>query len=340
MLRDFGRRQAELAIDLGTTNTRIGVPGRGLVLEMPSVVAVDQRNPSRRVVAVGEEAREMLGRTPEHIRACRPIRGTAFDDYGLVQELLDHALRTALHGKIPHRPSITIALSHGTEEVARRAIQDSARAIGAREVVLIPKGVAAAVGSELPIQEPLGTLLVDIGGGSSEVVLMSLGGLIDHEVVPVGGEKIDEAIKAWVGSACGVSIGDRTAESIKLRVARTPNQTDPGIVVTGRDNQTGIPREVRIDSLNLASAILPTLVPIIDGLQAVLARTTPELSSDVADHGIVLTGGGALFPGVVPLLRDATGLPVVLGENPQLATIAGVLDLQQIPDQLHRLAWR
>ena len=340
MLRDFGRRQAELAIDLGTTNTRVGIPGRGLVLELPSVVAVDQRNASRRVVAIGEEAREMLGRTPEHIRATRPIQGTAFEDYGLVQELLDHAVRTAFHGRAPNRPTMAIALSHGTEEVARRAIQDSARAIGAREVVLVPKGVAAAVGCELPIDEPLGTLLVDIGGGSSEVVLLSLGGLIDHEVIDIGGQKVDQAIKDWVGSACGVSIGDRTAEAIKLRVSRTANQTDPGIVVTGRDNRTGIPREIRIDASSLSQAILPTLGPIVDGLRAVLARTTPELSSDVADNGIILTGGGALFPGLVPLLRDATGLPVVIGENPRLATVEGTLDLLQNPERLQRLAWR
>ena len=340
MLRDFGRRQAELAIDLGTTNTRVGLPGRGLVLDLPSVVAVDQRNASRRVVAVGEEAREMLGRTPEHIQASRPVQGTSFEDYDLVQELLDYAVRTAFHGRTPNRPTMAIALSHGTEEVARRAIQDSARAIGAREVVLVPKGVAAAVGCDLPIDDPLGTLLVDIGGGSAEIVLMSLGGLIDHEVIDVGGQKVDHAIKDWVGSACGVSIGDRTAESIKLRVSRTANQTDPGIVVTGRDNQTGIPREVRIDASSLSQAILPTLTPIVDGLRAVLARTTPELSSDVADNGLILTGGGALFPGLVPLLRDATGLPVVIGENPRLATVEGTLELLQSPESLQRLAWR
>jgi rod shape-determining protein MreB len=340
MLRDFGRRHAELAIDLGTTNTRVGQVGRGLVLELPSVVAVDQRNASRKLVAVGEEAREMLGRTPEHIQASRPVQGSSVEDYGLVQELLDHAVRTAFHGRPPARPRVAITLSHGTEEVARRAIQDSARAIGAREVVLIPKGVAAAVGSDLPFRDALGSLLVDIGGGNSEVVLMSLGGLIDHEVIDIGGQKVDEAIKDWVGEAHGVTIGERTSEAIKLRLARHPNHTDPGIVVTGRDNNTGIPREIRIDSATVKAAILSTLAPIVDGLQAVLSRASPELSADIADNGIVLGGGGSLFPGLVQLFRDQTGLAVVVAENPRLATVQGTLQLLEDSDALERLAWR
>jgi len=339
MLRDFGRRHTELAIDLGTTNTRVGLPGRGLVLELPSVVAVDQRSSSRRTVAVGEEAREMLGRTPEHIHASRPVQGTRFDDFGLLQELLDHAVRTAFHGRPPHRPRVAITLGHGTQEVARRAIQDSARAIGAREVVLLPKGIAAAVGSDLPYDDAVGSLLVDIGGGSTEVVLMSLGGLIDHEVIDIGGQAVDLAIQEQINTHHGVTIGARTSEAIKLRLARAPHHTDPGIVVTGRDNRTGIPREVRLDSSALASAVRPTLEPIIDGLRALLSRTSAELSADVADNGIVLSGGGALFPGLVPLLRDATGLPVVVCESPRHATIQGAVRLLQAPDALNRLAW-
>ena len=340
MLRDFGRRSSELTIDLGSSRTRVGQPGRGILLELPSVVAVDKRSSSRRLVAVGEEAREMLGRTPDHIHACRPVQGTHFEDYGLVQELLNYAVRTAFHARTPARPRIALTVGHGTEEVARRAIQDSARAIGAREVILVPKGVAAAVGSDLPFEDAVGSLLVDIGGGSTEIVLMSLGGLIDHEVVEVGGRHVDLAIQAQIAETHGVSIGARTSEAIKMRLARAPHQTDPGVVVTGRDNQSGIPREIRIDAHALAAAVLPSMAPVIDGLQALLARASAELSADVADNGVILAGGGALFPGLVPLLRDATGLPVVPCEHPGHATIQGMNRLMQKPEALSRLAWR
>jgi rod shape-determining protein MreB len=340
MLRDFRRRQSELAIDLGSTSTRVGVPGRGIVLDLPSVVAVDTRNPSARIVAIGEEAREMLGRTPEHIQASRPVQGNRFEDYSLVQELLDHAVRTVFHGRVPARLRLAIAVGHGTEDVARRALQDSARAIGAREVILIPKGVAAAVGSNLPIDDAVGSLLVDVGGGSTEVVLMSLGGLIDNEVVNVGGQDVDQAIKARITDNHGVSIGTRASETIKLRLARAPHGTDPGVVVTGRDNRTGIPREVRLEAGALTAAVLPALESIVTGLQGILARSTAELSADVADNGIVLSGGGALFPGLIAMLRDTTGLPVVLCENPRHATIQGTIRLLQDSEALARLAWR
>ena len=340
MLRDFARRHAELAIDLGSTNTRVGVPGKGLVIQLPSVVAVDQRSSSRGVVAVGEEAREMLGRTPEHIHASRPVQGTRFEDYSLVQELLDHAIRAAFHGRAPSRPRVAITVSQGTEDVTRRAIQDSARAIGAREVVLIPKGVAATVGSGLPVDDAVGSLLVDIGGGSAEVVLMSLGGVMDHEVVDVGGQHVDRAIVEWVAATHGVSIGERTSEGLKLRIARRPGRTDSGLVVTGRDNRTGIPREVRIDPHGLSEAVLPVMHTVVDGLQTVLSRASAALSADIADNGIVLSGGGAMLPGLVELLRDATGLPVILCEDPREATLTGAVRLLGTPQSLDRLAWR
>ncbi len=339
-ISDLGRRHADIAIDLGSTNTRIGVRGRGLVAELPSVVAVEVRGQTRNIVAVGDDARQMLGRTPEHIRAMRPIRGSLIEDYGLVQELLEHAVRTAFHGRAPSRSRVAITLGHGTEEVARRAVQDAARAVGAREVVLIPKGVAAAVGSGLPVHEAEGSLLLDLGGGTTEIVLMSLGGLIDHEVISVGGMDIDRAIAAWMRSALGVSVGERAAEALKLKVAGGSASASASVVVTGRDERTGIPKEVRVDTNALAQAVLPAMQTVIHGLRTVLARTTPELSADIADNGLVLAGGGALMPGLLDLVRDASGLPVVLSEAPQRATVMGALQLLEDPDALARVAWR
>jgi len=337
---DFGRRHADIAVDLGSTNTRIGARGRGLLVELPSVVAMERKGQTRTVVAVGDGAREMLGRTPDRIQARRPVRGSVIEDYGLVQDLLDHAIRLAFGGRVPSRARVAISLGQGTQEVARRAVQDAARAIGVREVVLIPKGVAAAVGSELPVQATEGNLLVDLGGGTTEVVLMSMGGLIDHEVVDVGGTTIDSAIAGWVREVAGISIGERAAETLKLQAAQAAASQGGTVVVTGRDQATGIPKEVRLEAEALTKAVLPTLQPVVEGLRAVLSRSSPELAADIADNGLVLCGGVALLPGVVAMVRDATGLPVVLSETPQHATVHGTLKLLDDSEALARVAWR
>lgn len=339
MLGDYGRRGLDVAIDLGSANLRVGQPGTGLVAEFPSVVAVERRGASRSVVAIGEEARRMIGRTPEHISAIQPVRAAEVEDYGLVQELLEHGLRAVGGGRVPSRCRLVIAIGRDTPEVSRRAIQDAARAVGAREVVLLAKSIAAAVGAGLAVQDAEASLLVDMGAGTTEVALLSLGGLIHHEVVPGGGDQLDAAIVEWLADAHGIAAGPRSAEVLKVQASKRAGVPER-LAITGRDLRTGVPREVYVEPAALLRAVVPCLDDIVAGVQAVVSRSTPELCSDIADHGLVLSGGAALFPDAALVLRERTGLPVVLADAPRRATLLGAVTLLADDAALQRLAFR
>jgi rod shape-determining protein MreB len=320
----LGRLSVEIAVDLGTANTRIFVAGKGLAAELPSVVAVEQGGAGRQVVAVGDEARRMLGRTPDHISALRPLRGGVVEDYALVQHLLDQGLRVAAAGRSWRGMRMLLCVPHHTEEVARRALQDAARAVGARQVELIAKSAAAAVGADLPVQRPTASVVVDLGAGVTEIAVISLGALIDVESVRGGGALLDEGIAAQVQELHQVMIGDRTAEQLKTQLASAlPRLVDLEGVVTGRDLRTGIPREVTVSGASLVPAVQGVLGDVLSGLRRVLGRLSPELAADVSENGIVLTGGGARLKGVDAWLGEQTGLAVVSAEDPERATILG-----------------
>lgn len=342
MLDDaFGRLNVDVAVDLGTANTRVFVRGKGLAAELPSVVAVEQHGGTRRVVAVGDEARRMLGRTPEHILAVRPLRGGIVEDYALAQHLLEQGLRIAASGRSWRGLRMLVCVPQATEEVARRAVQDAARAAGARHVDLVAKSVAASLGAELPYTQPMASVVVDMGAGITEISLLSMGAPVDIETVRGGGAVLDDSIASWVQEHHKAMIGDRTAEIIKTQVAGATARREPlSMVVTGRDLTTGIPREVRIESELLVPTIQAGLQPIALGLRRLLSRASPEFAADVADQGIVLTGGGARLTAVEDWLSETTGIPVVVAEHPERATILGAGRMLGLGDDCARLLIR
>lgn len=320
----FGRLSPDIAIDLGTCNTRVFVRGKGIGVEVPTVVSVERTGNARRVVALGDEAKRMLGRTPEHIEALRPVRAGRIEDYGLVQALVQDCIERSLQGRSLVRPRMIVCMARDTEDVQRRAIQEAARAIGARTVHLVSKSMAAAIGAGMPVQQPVCSVVVDLGGGVTEISAASLGALVDTETVAFGGDDLDEAIAYWIREQHNVLVGARVAELVKQQAAAAViGREEPDVVVTGRDLTTSIPREVRIRSGALVEALAPSLDAVVEGLRRLLSRMSPELSSDVAEHGVLLTGGGAMLRGVDAYIREATGLSVVVADNPAHATVIG-----------------
>lgn len=328
----------DLAIDLGTSMTRVVVRGRGLVVEEPSVVAVERTRAGNRVAAIGAEAKRMVGRTPEHITAVRPIREGVIADFELAESLLRLCVEMALGARPLVKPRLVICIPVGLSDMERRAVQESARASGAREVALVGKPIAAALGAGLPIGEPLGNLIVDIGGGTTEVGVISLGGVVASSSIRVAGDRLDRAIADYVRKRHNVLIGERTAEEIKLKVgcAVVPEQRRQ-VQVKGRDLGTGIPREITIDSDDAAEALHEPLEQIIESIRKTLEQTPPELAADIVDQGMVLCGGTSLLSGLAELLRDRTGLPIVLADNPRQCTVLGAGRLLDDAETLARV---
>lgn len=314
----------DLAIDLGTSTTRVYVRGRGIVVEEPSVVAVERTRGGTRVVAVGGEARKMVGRTPEHITAARPIRDGIIADFELAEALLRACVVQALGNRPLIRPRMVIGIPHGVTEMERRAVQESARAAGAREVSLVGKTITAALGAGLPIRDPVGNLIVDIGGGTTEVGVISIGGVVASTSARVAGDTMDRALVEWVRQRHNVLIGERTAEEIKLKVGNAiqPEESRQ-IQVKGRDLGTGIPREISVDSADAFEALADTLEQIIETIRTTLERTPPELSADIVEHGLVLCGGASLLPGLASLIRERSEIPVILAEDPRRCSVLG-----------------
>jgi rod shape-determining protein MreB and related proteins len=313
--RLLGLMSADMAIDLGTANTLVYVKGRGIVLAEPSVVAIADVRGKKQVVAVGEEAKQMLGRTPGYITASRPLRDGVIADFELAEEMIKHFIRKVHNRRAFASPMIVICVPSGSTAVERRAIQESAESAGARRVHLIEEPMAAAIGAGLPVTEPSGSLVVDIGGGTTEVAVISLGGIVFARSVRVGGDKMDEAIIGYIRRHHNLLIGESSAERIKMELgaAGTVDDCDEGPYreVRGRDLMNGVPREVLVSQREIADSLAEPVTAIVEAVKVALENTPPELAADIVDRGIVLTGGGALLYRLDQVLRDATGLSVV-----------------------------
>ena len=319
--RMLGFMSADMAIDLGTANTLVYVKGRGIVLNEPSVVAIADVRGKKQVVAVGEEAKLMLGRTPGYITASRPLRDGVIADFEVAEEMIKHFIRKVHHNRRGFAsPLIIVCVPSGSTAVERRAIQESAESAGARKVALIEEPMAAAIGAGLPVTEPSGSMVVDIGGGTTEVAVISLGGIVYSRSVRVGGDKMDEAIISYIRRNHNLLIGEGSAERIKMDIgaASQSEDGDPGPYreVRGRDLMNGVPREVLVSQSQIADSLAEPVGTIVEAVKVALENTPPELAADIVDKGIVLTGGGALLYRLDQVLRDATGLAVVVAENP------------------------
>src|SRR6187399_838031 len=312
----------DLAIDLGTANTCVFARGAGIVLNEPSIVAVN--NVSDQIEAVGSEAKEMLGRTPGSITAIRPMRDGVIADFEVTQEMLRYFIKKANKEHSIFRPRIIICIPFGITQVEKRAVKESAQMAGAREVHLIEEPMAAAIGAGLPITEPSGNMVVDMGGGTTGVAVISLAGIVYSQSVRVGGDKMDEAIVAYMKRKYKMAIGEQTAERIKITIGNA-YQLDPQLTmeVKGRDMVAGVPKTVLVSSEETREALAEPTSSIVEAVLLALERTPPELAADIVDKGIVLTGGGALLKNMDVLLREETGLPVMVCENPQLAVVLG-----------------
>jgi rod shape-determining protein MreB and related proteins len=318
--RLFGFLSADMAIDLGTANTLVYVKGRGIVLNEPSVVAISDHRGRKQVLAVGEEAKQMLGRTPGNIAAIRPLRDGVIADFEVAEEMIKHFIRKVHNRRSFTSPLIIVCVPSGSTAVERRAIQESAESAGARKVLLIEEPMAAAIGAGLPVTEPSGSMVVDIGGGTTEVAVISLGGIVYARSVRVGGDKMDEAVISYIRRTHNLLIGESSAERIKMEVGAAAPPLDgeegPMTEVKGRDLMNGVPREVLVSQREIAYALMEPVTQIVDAVKVALENTPPELAADIVDKGIVLTGGGALLYRLDEVLRDATGLPVVVAEEP------------------------
>ncbi|MFZ5610371.1 MAG: rod shape-determining protein [Pseudomonadota bacterium] len=322
----FRLLSSDMAIDLGTANTLVYVKGRGIVLNEPSVVAFTIKQGRRDVVAVGDEAKLMLGRTPGNIVAIRPLRDGVIADFEVAQEMIRHFIHKVHNRRGFARPRIIICVPSGSTAVERKAIQEAAEEAGASKVDLIEEPMAAAIGAGLPVTEPTGSMVVDIGGGTTEVAVLSLAGIVYATSVRVGGDKMDEAIIAYIRRNFNLLVGETTAERIKKEIG-TAYPPDDGvgktIKVRGRDLMNGVPRELDFNQAQIAEALSEPVAAIVEGVKQALEHTAPELAADIVDKGIIMTGGGALLGDLDRVLREATGLPVMVAEDPLTCVALG-----------------
>ena len=317
----------DMAIDLGTANTVVYVRGKGIVLNEPSVVAIETVNGVKRVKAVGDAAKMMMGKTPGSIEAIRPLRDGVIADIDVAEQMIKYFI-TKVHGqrRFPRWPEIVICVPSGSTTVERRAIRDAASNAGASQVWLIEEPMAAAIGADMPVTEPIGSMVVDIGGGTTEVAVLSLRGLAYTTSVRVGGDKMDEAIVSYVRRNHNLLIGEATAERIKKDVGTAKPPADGvgrTIHIKGRDLVNGIPKEIEINQGQIAEALSEPVGTIIEGVRIALENTAPELAADIVDQGIVITGGGALLHGLDEGLRDETGPPVTIADDPLTCVALG-----------------
>ncbi|GHC47647.1 rod shape-determining protein [Roseibacillus persicicus] len=317
----FGMLSNDIGIDLGTANTLVNVKDHGIVLREPSVVAV--KAGTNEVLAVGDDAKRMLGRTPGNIVAIRPLKDGVIADFEVTEAMLRHFIRK-VNNKRRARPRVVIAIPSGITEVERRAVKESAEQAGAREVYLIEEPMAAAIGVGLPVQDASGNMVVDIGGGTTEVALISLSGIVYARSVRTAGDELDEAVIQYMKRGYNLLIGERTAEDIKIRVGSAYElPKESSMEVKGRDLVSGLPKTVTITSEEIREAMADPLATIVDAVRTTLERCPPELAADLVDRGLVLAGGGALLRGLDKLLREETGLPVHIAEDPLSAVAEG-----------------
>ena len=328
----LGMFSNDLAIDLGTANTLVYLKGKGVVVSEPSVVAVQKdSHGQRKVLAVGTDAKNMLGRTPGSIVAIRPMKDGVIADFDITEEMLRYFIRKIHNRKALVRPRIVICVPSGITQVEKRAVKESAESAGAREVYLIEEPMAAAIGAGLPITEASGNMIVDIGGGTTEVAVISLAGIVYAKSVRVGGDKMDEAIAQHLKRKYNLLIGERTSETIKIQIgsAHPEGSSSPAdgwvetMEVKGRDLVSGIPKTLEIGALEIREALSEPINAIVEAVRIALERTPPELAADIVDKGIVLAGGGALLRNLDQLLREETGLPVVIAEDPLSCVVLG-----------------
>ena len=320
----MGFLSADMAIDLGTANTLVYVRGRGIVLNEPSVVAIEEFKGKKQVLAVGNEAKQMLGRTPGNIHAIRPLKDGVIADFEIAEEMIKYFIRKVHNRRTFATPMIIICVPSGSTAVERRAIQESAEAAGARKVWLIEEPMAAAIGAGLPVTEPTGSMVVDIGGGTTEVAVLSLGGIVYARSVRVGGDKMDSAIISYIRRNMNLLVGESSTERIKKEIGcACPPAKGEGrtMEIKGRDLMNGVPKEIEVTERQVAEALAEPVSAIVEAVKVALENTAPELAADIVDKGIVLTGGGAMLTNLDQVLRDATGLPVSIAEEP-LACVA------------------
>lgn len=326
MLPGLGWRSSDMAIDLGTANTLVYVRGAGIVLDEPSVVAISEHAGKQEILAIGEEAKLMVGRTPGPIRAIRPLRDGVIADFDVAEEMIKYFIRQVQGRTWFARPRIVIAVPTGATAVERRAIREAAENAGARRVFLLEEPVAAAIGAGLPVAEPVGSMIVDIGGGTTEVAVISLGGLVRTQSLRVGGNAMDASISAGIRRTYNYSIGEVTAERIKLEIGSAAMPAigeGRSMEVSGIDIAYGGPGTLQLSEAAVAEYLSDCVEPIVEGVRSALERTDPELSSDIMDRGIVLTGGGALLRNLGKVLSDATFVPVTLAESPLTCVVRG-----------------
>jgi rod shape-determining protein MreB len=312
----------DIAIDLGTANTLVYVKGNGIVLNEPSVVAIDQK--TKKVYAVGAEAKAMLGKTPDHIVAVRPLKDGVIADFEITEVMLREFIRKAQRKRFFIRPRIVIAVPSGITEVERRAVTDSAQNAGAREVYLIAEPVAAAIGVGLPVDKPSGNMVIDIGGGTTEIAVIALNGIVTDMSIRIAGDEMDEAIVLHIKKAYNLLIGDQTAEHVKMVIgSATRLKKEEEMEIKGRDLVSGIPKTLKISSAEVREALAEPLAQIVAAVKTALEQTPPELAADIVDRGIVMTGGGSMLRGFDVLLKEETNLPINVVEDPLTCVVLG-----------------
>lgn len=319
----IGWLSSDLAIDLGTANTLVFVKGKGIVLREPSVVAVKKDSRPNRVLAVGQEAKNMLGKTPGNIVAIRPMKDGVIADFEVTEAMLRYFIRK-VHNKRIARPRIIVSVPSGITQVEKRAVRESAESAGAREVYLIEEPMAAAIGAGLPITEPTANMVVDIGGGTTEVAVISLAGIVYSQSVRVAGDRMDDSILQHIRRRHHLLIGEHTAENIKMQIGDViPESPYKEIDIKGRDLVSGVPKTIIINASEVMEAISEQVEKIVETVRIALEQTPPELAADIVDKGIVLTGGGALLKNLDKLLREETGLPIIIAEDPLSSVVLG-----------------
>jgi rod shape-determining protein MreB len=312
----------DMGVDLGTANTLVYVRRAGIVLREPSVVA--KRVDDGQVLAVGEEAKRMIGRTPGDIVATRPLRDGVIADFDTTASMIAYFIRKAANGRMWVRPRVVVGIPSGCTEVEKRAVVDATLQAGARDAFLIEEPMAAAIGAGLPVSEPIGSMVVDIGGGTTEVAVIALGGIVASRSIRIAGDELDEAVIQYARRAYNLLIGERSAEEIKIAIGSAfPTREESAVDVRGRDLVSGLPRTVRMTSAEIREAIAEPVQAIVDAVKQTLERTPPELSADIVDRGIIMTGGGSLLRGMDRLLAEETGMPVALTDDPLAAVVMG-----------------
>ncbi|CAB1129682.1 cell-shape determining protein [Candidatus Hydrogenisulfobacillus filiaventi] len=335
----YGAFAKDMGIDLGTANTVVYVKGKGIVLQEPSVVALDQM--TGEIIAVGQEAKQMVGRTPGHIHAVRPLKDGVIADFDATQTMLQHFIRKAVPNMHLFHPLVVIGVPSGVTGVEERAVKEAVLQAGAREALVIEEPMAAAIGAALPVNEPTGNMIVDVGGGTCEVAIISLDGIVTSRSIRVAGDEMDEAIVNHIKRTYNMMIGERTAEEIKMTIGSAfPPETEETMDVRGRDLVTGLPKTLKVTSTEIQRALFETVNTIVEAIKATLEKTPPELAADIMDRGIVMTGGGSLLRNFDKLVSAETGMPVHQADDPLLTVVKGTGIVLDDPHHLAALRRR